>query len=149
MAISPSALRAARHGGISPEVIAINRGLLLPASSVATHEAAGDPHTQYQTAAEGATTAASAVATHETNFHAAPGAPATETLSGSPHTYTNATSRPALAAVSGGTATAIELSHNGSAWVGVGVITGAIVVPRGHRLRITYTVAPTVTIFGV
>ena len=134
-----------------PLEVRVNQISTAPSESVAEHEAAGDPHSQYLTAAEGAAafdavgTATAAIASHVGDYHDAPTAPAGVTLSGSPHTYTNGSVRPVQIITTGGTVTLIEISHNGSAWIDVGFIVGVVTLARGYRYRVTYAVAPTVT----
>jgi len=137
----------------TPEAVALERAKLLPASSVDAHEAASDPHPAYLKQAEADAlydavgTAAAARAAHVGDYHDAPAAPAAETLAGSPHAYQNNGVRPKFVIVQGGTVTSVDLSHNGSAWVDAGATAGGFVVATTHYLRVTYAVAPTVTVF--
>lgn len=50
--------------------------------------------------------------------------------------------------VRGGTVSAIEIQRNGAAYVNFGVVAGPFPVQQSDNLRITYTVAPTVTFLG-
>lgn len=49
--------------------------------------------------------------------------------------------------VAGGTVSLLELSRDGAIWKTVGLTAGAIPVARLDRVRVTYTVAPTMTLF--
>lgn len=64
------------------------------------------------------------------------------TVAASPFSYTATSSGTVL--VSGGTVSAIDLGRNG-AFTNVGVIAGAVPVSDGDVVRVTYTVAPTMT----
>jgi hypothetical protein len=60
----------------------------------------------------------------------------------SPFSYTAAAIGAVL--VSGGTVSALELGRNG-AFTNVGAVAGAVPVSEGDIVRVTYTVAPTMT----
>lgn len=65
------------------------------------------------------------------------------TLTGSPFTYVN--TRPGVILVNGGTVTVVEIGRGGTFYV-TGVIAGAFPVGKSDSIRITYTVAPTMTL---
>lgn len=67
------------------------------------------------------------------------------TASASPMVYT-ATAR-GQAIVSGGTVTVIALSRDGTTFYTTGLIAGVFPLSSGDKLRITYTVVPTVLQF--
>lgn len=76
------------------------------------------------------------------------GLPQTEegiTLSASPFVYT-AVIR-GQAHVGGGTVSAIEFSRDGTHWYNTGLTQGFVQMDRTDHLRVTYTVAPTITFF--
>ena len=62
---------------------------------------------------------------------------------GSVVAYQNATGFPLDVIVSGGTVTLIELSRDGATWYTIGLIAGLILLSPSDRVRVTYTVAPT------
>lgn len=68
-----------------------------------------------------------------------------QTLSGSPFSVANNGRSPMTALVRGGTVSAVALSRLGGAFDDVGVVAGAFVLFPGGTLRVTYSVAPTVT----
>lgn len=68
------------------------------------------------------------------------------TLTGSPFVYT-AAAQNQLVIVSGGTVSLIEYSSNGTVFDSVVALGGQFVVAAGHRLRVTYLVAPTITAY--
>lgn len=73
------------------------------------------------------------------------GAPAT--VSGaSPYTLQNTTSCDQLVMVAGGTVSSVEYSRDGSTFITTGSVTGQFVVFPGDYLRVTYSVAPTITV---
>lgn len=72
--------------------------------------------------------------------------PSTITVTASPFSYQNVTGFPADVIVSAGTVSLIEFSRNGTTWYGVGATAGMFGLSPGDRLRVTYTVAPTMTL---
>ena len=70
-------------------------------------------------------------------------APSVQTLGASPASVTAA--RDGVLVISAGAVSLIEYGR-GAAFVGLGVLAGAVPVRRGDIIRITYTVAPTVTL---
>ena len=74
-------------------------------------------------------------------------APSAITPTGSPFTYQNTASFDASVIVSGGTMSLIEFSRDGATWYDVGVITGGMFhLSPSDRIRVTYSVAPTMTL---
>lgn len=71
-------------------------------------------------------------------------APVAITPTGSPFTFANPTSGPIVVIVSGGTVTAINLVVDGVDYL-VGQVAGLFVVRAGASLKVTYSVAPTMT----
>ena len=71
-----------------------------------------------------------------------PQAPEAITVEASPYTYT-AVIR-GQAHIAGGTVSAVEFSRDGATWYNAGVTAGFVQMDKGDRLRITYTVLPTV-----
>jgi hypothetical protein len=67
----------------------------------------------------------------------------------SPYDLYNTAHDPVLFAVTGGTVSSITRSSDGSTFDATGVTAGEFVVMPGDRLRITYTVAPTVLMRSV
>lgn len=66
----------------------------------------------------------------------------------SAYVYTNNTGYSQLLLVSGGTVTLIEHSRNGTDYFAIGtLIGGEFILTPGEKLRITYAVVPTVTVF--
>ena len=72
--------------------------------------------------------------------------PSTITVTGSPFSYQNTTTFPADVIVQGGTVSKVEFSRDGSTWYDVGVVAGMLGLSPSDRLRVTYTVAPTMTL---
>lgn len=72
-------------------------------------------------------------------------APAVQAAGASPYTYTNANIYAEDVAIAIGTVTAIEFSRNGTTWYPSGIIAGVIRLSPGDKVKITYTVAPTIT----
>lgn len=66
----------------------------------------------------------------------------------SPWVLRNLTARPVKLIVSGGTVSDIQLSHTGSPFFTTGEIAGVFPLDVGEYIRITYSVAPTVTRFS-
>ncbi len=76
------------------------------------------------------------------------GLPQTEeevSFGASPALYT-ATIR-GQAHIGGGTVSAVEFSRDGTTWYDTGIVEGFVEMDRTDSLRITYSVAPTVTFF--
>lgn len=69
----------------------------------------------------------------------------TITPGASPYSYQNTTALPQLVVVSAGTVSAIDMSTDNSTFRTTGVTAGSFIVPTGVYLRVTYTVAPTMT----
>lgn len=67
----------------------------------------------------------------------------------SPYVYSNGASYSVLLVITGGTVTLVERSRNlGVDYFAVGaLVSGEFIVPPGDKVRITYAVAPTVTVF--
>lgn len=74
-----------------------------------------------------------------------PAAPIPVVVGASPFTYTP--SDVGSVVVRAGNVSLLELIRKGTA-VPLGVVAGAVPIARGDQLRITYTVAPTVTFLG-
>lgn len=74
-------------------------------------------------------------------------APSAQVAGASPYTYTNANAYAYAEdiAVAIGTVTAIDFSRNGTTWYATGVIAGVIRLSPGDKVKVTYTVAPTIT----
>jgi hypothetical protein len=49
--------------------------------------------------------------------------------------------------VSGGTVSVIEFSRDGTNWYDTGITAGFVQMDRGDRLRVTYSMAPTISYF--
>lgn len=67
------------------------------------------------------------------------------TISASPMTYTAVIRGQAL--IEGGTVSVIEFSRNGRDWYDTGTASGFVQMDTGDRLRVTYSVAPTIVYF--
>jgi hypothetical protein len=67
----------------------------------------------------------------------------------SPFDLINVASAPAKYVISGGTVSAISYSRDGTTFDATGVTAGSFDVFPGDRLRITYTVAPTIIQFSI
>lgn len=76
-------------------------------------------------------------------------APATQAVGASPYTYTNASRARQQILVSAGTVSAIAVSRDGTNFYSTGAVAGAVILNPGDRLRITYTVAPTMIVFNL
>lgn len=72
--------------------------------------------------------------------------PSAITVTGSPFTYQNVLSRPAMVLVSGGTVTTISISRDGSVFFLVGLLAGQFHLCAGDFLRVVYVLAPTMTL---
>jgi hypothetical protein len=72
-------------------------------------------------------------------------APSAITVTASPFAYQNAGSYNASVLVQGGTVTKVEFSRNGSTYYDVGTVAGMFQLSPSDYLKVTYTVAPTMT----
>jgi hypothetical protein len=68
---------------------------------------------------------------------------ASVTPGASPYTYQTTTGYPQQITVSGGTVSLIEVQALGGSFFTTGLTSGTFLVRQGHRLRITYSAAPT------
>jgi hypothetical protein len=80
------------------------------------------------------------------NFGARLAAPTNPTVTASPYVYTNNTGNDQSEIVQGGTVSKIEYSRNGGAYIDVGTVAGMFQLSPMDSLRVTYTVAPTITV---
>ncbi len=71
--------------------------------------------------------------------------PSSVTPGASPYTYQNTSGRPGDMIVSGGTVSDIAFSRDDATFYGVGVVSGVFPLSAYDFLRVTYTVAPTMT----
>ena len=71
--------------------------------------------------------------------------PTSVTPGASPYTYQNTSGRPGDMIVSGGTVSAIDFSRNNATFYSVGAVSGVFPLSAYDFLRVTYTVAPTMT----
>ena len=71
--------------------------------------------------------------------------PAGVTPGASPYTYQNTSGRPGDMIVSGGVVSDIDFSRDNATFYGVGVVSGVLPLSAYDFLRVTYTVAPTMT----
>ena len=67
------------------------------------------------------------------------------TLTGSPFTYQNTSDYDADVIVRGGTVSALEFTRDNATFYNVGVVAGMFHLGPDDRLRVTYTVAPTMS----
>lgn len=74
------------------------------------------------------------------------GVPIAQTVSASPYTMQNTWGHGILAVVQGGTVTTIQYSVDGSTWLLVGLLAGLFYMRPGDYLRVSYVLAPTVTV---
>ena len=72
--------------------------------------------------------------------------PSNVVVGASPFTYQNTTGRPADVIVTGGTVSAIAFSRDNTTFYGVGATSGVFWLSPYDYLRVTYTVAPTITL---
>jgi len=72
--------------------------------------------------------------------------PAGITVGASPYTYQNTNTYPADVIVSGGTVSAIAFSRDNATFYTVGLTSGIFALSQYDFLRVTYTVAPTMTL---
>lgn len=72
-------------------------------------------------------------------------APSGQAAGASPYTYTNANAYSEDVMVAGGTVTALDFSRNGTTWYASGLVIGTVRLSPGDKLKVTYTVAPTIT----
>lgn len=80
------------------------------------------------------------------NFQGRLADPMSQTVSASPYVYTNNTGNDQTEIVQGGTVTLIEYSRNGGSFINVGTTAGMFALSPLDSLRVTYTVAPTITV---
>ena len=71
--------------------------------------------------------------------------PAGVTPGASPYTYQNTSGRPGDMIVSGGMVTDIAFSRDNATFYSVGIVSGVFPLSAYDFLRVTYTVAPTIT----
>lgn len=72
-------------------------------------------------------------------------APSAQVAGASPYTYTNANAYSEDVMVAGGTVTGLDFSRDGSTWYASGLVIGTVRLSPGDKIKITYTVAPTIT----
>lgn len=72
--------------------------------------------------------------------------PAATVSGASPYTLQNTTSCDQLVMVAGGTVSSVVYSRDGSTFNNTGSVAGQFVVFPGDYLKITYSVAPTITV---
>lgn len=72
--------------------------------------------------------------------------PSAITPGASPYTYQNTAANEADVLVTGGTVSLIEFTRDNATFYGVGFIAGAVRLSPADRVRVTYTVAPTMTL---
>ena len=75
--------------------------------------------------------------------------PANQAVGASPYVYVNASGVRQQVLVSGGTVTAVEVSRDGTNYFPAGVLAGSITLNPGDRVRVTYAVAPTMTLINL
>ena len=75
----------------------------------------------------------------------APAAPSQILVTGSPFVFQNADTMSAVL-VTGGTVSLIEFSRDGTTWYDLGAVAGLFDLSAKDRLRVTYTVAPAMTL---
>lgn len=73
-------------------------------------------------------------------------APSSQTVTASPYTYTNNTANDQSVIVQGGTVSLIQYIRNGGTPINVGTTAGMFSLSPLDSLRVTYTVAPTITV---
>jgi hypothetical protein len=66
-------------------------------------------------------------------------------VTASPFTYQNLSGYQEKVMVVGGTVTAIEISNDGATWTNTGAIAGPVLIDNGQHVRVTYSVAPTMS----
>ena len=71
--------------------------------------------------------------------------PSGVTPGASPYTYQNTSGRPGNMIVSGGAVSALAFSRDNATFYGVGIVSGVFPLSAYDFLRVTYTVAPTMT----
>ena len=76
-------------------------------------------------------------------------APTSPTVTASPFTYQNTSTGPQNAMVSGGTVTVLEYSRDGTVFYPVGLLGGIVSLNPNDKVRVTYAVAPAVTVIQV
>lgn len=73
-------------------------------------------------------------------------APIAVTPGASPYTYTNATGYEADMVVQGGTVSKVEFTRNGTTFFDIGAVAGMVRLSQWDAVKVTYTVAPTMTL---
>jgi hypothetical protein len=76
-------------------------------------------------------------------------APATQVVGASPYTYTNASMARQQILLSAGTVSLIQLSRDGTNFYSTGQTAGVVILNPNDKLRITYTVAPTMIVINL
>ena len=76
-------------------------------------------------------------------------APANQAPGASPYVYTNTSGLRQQIMVSGGTVTLIEVSRDGTTYFPAGILAGSVTLNPNDRLRLTYLVAPTMTVINL
>ena len=71
--------------------------------------------------------------------------PVNQAAGASPYTYTNANAYVEDILVAVGTVSLIEFSRDGVTWYATGMIAGLARLSPGDRIKVTYTLAPTIT----
>ena len=72
--------------------------------------------------------------------------PTAITVGASPYSYQNTTSYAVNVLVNGGTVSAVDFTRDNTTFYSVGVVAGMFTLSPYDRLRVTYTVAPTMTL---
>ena len=71
------------------------------------------------------------------------------TPTGSPFTWQNTNPYPVAVIISAGTVTTVEFSRDGVTFFAVGLLAGQYHLSPGDRIRVTYAVAPTMTMVPI
>lgn len=72
-------------------------------------------------------------------------APSSITATASPYTYQNTSGAAEDIMVTGGTVTAVDFSRDGATWYSTGLVVVTVRLSPGDKIKITYTLAPTIT----
>lgn len=115
--------------------------LFIANSSTAYPLLGGDFSTYIATTSDGTTTVNKRL--QVTNFTVAP---SNIGVGASPFVYQNTTGYPCSVIVSGGTVTDISFSHDNVTYYTVGLLAGMIELSQNDYTKVTYTVAPTMTL---
>lgn len=75
--------------------------------------------------------------------------PTTPSVGASPYTYQNTAPGRQQVLVSGGTVSAIAVTRDNTNFYSTGQVAGVVILNPGDRVRITYTVAPTVVVVNL